>query len=155
MSKNKKKKKKAQVIQPIEKKQEIQFNCLRCGKCCIDTAPSFSKEEYKVVRDLKVTRERNIKFQKVHLTEFGNSFSKTPSNQGYSYFTENSVKKLKMGVIATRILGAPPCEFLDKDEDGKCSCAIYHYRPAVCRDYGIKEWTCPNNPNFPLKKLTK
>ena len=155
MSKNKKKKKKVQSTQPTEKKQELKFNCLRCGKCCIDTTPSFTKDEYKKVRDLKITRDRNIKLIKKELTAITRGIGENHIQHGYSYFTENSIKKLEMGVIAAQIFGAPPCEFLDKNDDGKYSCAIYPYRPSVCRDYGIKEWTCPNNPDFLLKKLTK
>ena len=41
-----------------------------------------------------------------------------------------------------------PCEFLDVDADGKYSCSIYPLRPAVCKDFAIKEWECPNNPEF-------
>ena len=151
MSKNKKKKKK--IVKPQAQKPQEQkepFVCLRCGHCCIYSTPSFTKEEYKVVRDLKVTRERNVRFEKVKFETLVNRFNPKQVYQAYSYFTMNSVKKLSMLKGET----PPPCEFLDKDEEGKHSCAIYSHRPSVCRDFGVKEWTCPNNPDY-LKKATK
>jgi Fe-S-cluster containining protein len=62
----------------------------------------------------------------------------------YSYFTLNGVKTLS----CRKGDSPPPCEFLDKDDEGKYSCAIYAFRPSVCRDFGVKEWECPNNPGF-------
>lgn len=155
MSKNKKKKKKVvsqtcKSIPTSEPSEKKQFICLRCGFCCIHSTPSFTREEYKIVRDLKVTRERNVKFTKYKFETLVNRFNNRQVMQAYSYFTENGLKTLHMGRGET----PPPCEFLDKDEEGKHSCAIYAHRPSVCRDFGVKEWDCPNNPDY-LKKATK
>ena len=151
MSKNKKKKrtsKKTEASQPLQKKKE--FICLRCGYCCICSTPAFTREEYKIVRDLRVTRERNVTFKKVNFGVLVSRFNRNSTFKEYAYFTENGVKTLELGHGTT----PPPCEFLDKDEEGKYSCAIYSHRPSVCRDFGVKEWTCPNNPDY-LKKATE
>lgn len=153
MSKNKKKKKKpikAQVV-PTPLEEEKKFVCLRCGFCCICSTPAFTREEYKKVRDLKITRERNVKFTKVKFGTLVSRFNKRITLQEYAYFTQKGVDTLKLG---TGCKNPPPCEFLDKDDEGKHFCAIYPYRPSVCRDFGVKEWACPNNPDY-LKKTTK
>jgi Fe-S-cluster containining protein len=146
--KKKKEKKGTSVPQATPCTPKKQFICQRCGDCCINSTPAFTKEEYKVIRDLKVTRERNIKFTKVNFDAPFKDISSKRILQGYAYFTGNGIKTLNMGVKAAKILGAPPCEFLDRDENGKSSCAIYAHRPSVCRDFGVKEWTCPNNPDY-------
>ena len=151
MSKNKKKKKQVNAQKnPQPKIVKEPFNCLRCGYCCIYSTPSFTREEYKEVRDLKVTRDRNVKFSKVRFEQVIDRLDRKRAYQGYSYFTESGIKTLNTPKGCT----PPPCEYLDKDEEGKCSCAIYAHRPSVCRDFGVKEWTCPNNPDY-LKKATK
>ena len=151
MSKNKKKKrtiKKNEPSQPLQNKKE--FICLRCGYCCICSTPAFTREEYKVVKNLRITRERNVTFKKVNFDTLVNRFNPKKVFREYAYFTENGIKTLGIG----RGIVPPPCEFLDKDEDGKYLCAIYPYRPSVCKDFGVKEWQCPNNPNY-LKKVTE
>ena len=150
MKHNKKKiqKQNTQKQQP-EKKE---FKCLRCGYCCICSTPSFTKEEYKRVRDLKETKDRNVKFTKV---KFDTKIENKHILQEYAYFTKNGLETLNMSkLVADLVGGPPPCEYLDKDENGQYSCAIYPYRPSVCKDFGVKEWECPNNPDY-LKKVTK
>jgi len=143
-----KKKKKQSSISPKPQPPKKQFNCIRCGHCCIFSTPTFTKEEYKKVRDLKITKDRNILFQKVN---FGIININGRDVQEYAYFTTNGYTTFKMGAKAAKIQDPPPCEYLDKDKEGHYSCAIYPFRPSVCRDFGVKEWDCPNNPDY-LKK---
>lgn len=147
----KKKKKKQTSIQTKPKPEKEPFICLRCGYCCICSTPAFTKEEYKKVRDLKITKDRNISFHKVR---FDTKVTNGKVYEQYAYFTKNGLETLNLDRKTARIVDPPPCEFLDKDEDGNYSCSIYPYRPSVCRDFGVKEWTCPNNPDY-LKKVTK
>ena len=150
MSNKKKKKKKVLYLNSLPLQEKKQFNCLRCGFCCIYSTPAFNKQEYKIVRDLKITRDRNVIFKKIKFNTLVSKFNSKQVFQEYAYFTEKGAETLGLrpGAIP------PPCEFLDKDEEGKYSCAIYPYRPSVCRDFGVKEWDCPNNPDY-LKKATK
>jgi Fe-S-cluster containining protein len=145
MSKKKnKKKKKIVASEGVPQEPKKVFNCLRCGYCCICSTPSFTKEEYKRVRDLKITKERKVEFKKVDFGVITDKYSPNYLKRQYSYFTLNGLKTLSCREGDT----PPPCEFLDKDEEGKHSCAIYAFRPSVCRDFGVKEWECPNNPGF-------
>ena len=147
----KKTKKKHPSNQQKPEQEKVQFHCSRCGYCCICSTPSFTKEEYKKVRDLKITKDRNIKFIKV---KFDTRIENKKIYQEYSYFTENGHKTLNITAAQANIITPPPCEFLDKNGDGTYSCAIYPHRPSVCKDFGVKEWECPNNPDY-LKQRKK
>lgn len=149
MSKKKKKKKKVVKVDSPPLQEKKQFVCLRCGFCCICSTPAFTRQEYKIVRDLKIAMERNVIFKKVKFNTLVSRFNSKQVFQEYAYFTIKGLKTLDLGPGDT----PPPCEFLDKDEEGKYSCAIHPYSPSVCRDYGVKEWDCLNNPNY-LKKAT-
>ena len=145
-----KKKKQTPTKQKMQS-EKAPFICQRCGYCCICSTPAFTKEEYKKVRDLQITKDRNVKFIKV---TFDTKIENRHIYKEYAYFTENGYKTLNITKAQASIITPPPCEFLDKDENGLHSCAIYSHRPSVCRDFGIKEWECPNNPDY-LKKVTK
>ena len=148
MTKKNKKKKRPATVPSKPQPEKKAFKCLRCGYCCICSTPAFTKEEYKRVRDLPITRARDVKFQKVadnKLDTNGHIYKE------YAYFTANGYFTYNMTADQAKLMSPPPCEFLDKNEDGTYSCAIYAYRPLVCKDFGVKEWPCPNNPDY-LKK---
>jgi len=125
-----------------------EFKCDRCGFCCINSYPSFEHDEYKRIKKSKEAIKRNVKFVKYKFGVKNNPLSKNGKAIGveFCYFTENG--HYNYTVARVTHLSHKPCEFLEKDENGKYYCAIYSIRPSVCRDFGIKEWECPKHPEF-------
>ena len=120
----------------MDNKEVKKFICQRCGECCIDSAPTMNHDEYKRIKKSLVAQKRKVEFKKVKF------------EGGYAYFTKRGYDKLKMGRDLALLMGLKPCEFLDKDDEGKYKCAIYPIRPSVCKDFGIRQWECPKNPGF-------
>ena len=83
-----KKKKQTPTKQKMQPKK-APFICQRCGYCCICSTPAFTKEEYKKVRDLQITKDRNVKFIKV---TFDTKIENRHVYKEYAYFTENGYK---------------------------------------------------------------
>lgn len=126
--------------------EKKEFKCKRCGYCCIHSYPSIDYDEIKRIKKSKQAIARNVKFKKYIFDIEKDPFNKNRMHVGFCYFTLNGYYNYTIARV-TR-MPHKPCEFLDRDENGNCSCSIYAIRPSVCKDFGIKEWECPNNPEY-------
>lgn len=126
--------------------EKKEFKCKRCGYCCIHSYPSIDHDEIKRIKKSKQAIARNVKFKKYIFDIEKDPFNKNRMHVGFCYFTLNGYYNYTIARV-TR-MSHKPCEFLDRDENGNCSCSIYVIRPSVCKDFGIKEWECPNNPEY-------
>ena len=118
-----------------------EFKCERCGLCCINTFRSFDRDEVKKISKLEETRKRNVKFTKY---KFGIKSGFTENGKAigveYCYFTDSGLYNIT--IASPNNMRFKPCEYLDKDENGKYYCSIYPYRPSVCRDFAVTEGEC-------------
>lgn len=126
--------------------EKKEFKCKRCGYCCIHSYPSIDHDEIKRIKKSKQAIARNVKFKKYIFDIEKDPFNKNRMHVGFCYFTLNGYYNYTIARV-TR-MSHKPCEFLDRDENGNYSCSIYAIRPSVCKDFGIKEWECPNNPEY-------
>jgi Fe-S-cluster containining protein len=125
--------------QTVTKKK---FECQRCGFCCIYSYPSFDRDDVKRIKNLEETRKRNVHFNKYKFGVKADNLRKGKAiGVEYCYFTDNGLFNYTIARFGK--MAHKPCEFLDKDEEGKHFCSIYSKRPSVCRDFAVKEWECP------------
>lgn len=125
-----------------------EFVCKRCGKCC-GFVP-FTKKEYNNIR--KEANELHIGFEKQDM------LGKTVYFPKKLFKLFNSVNEETTDEDIKNIMEKMNCPFLEKDENGLCSCKIYDKRPEVCRLFGSglhPYLVCPNNKEKPAEKLLK
>lgn len=119
------------------------FKCQRCGKCC-GIVP-FNKQEFAQIRDY--AKKHHIGFTK---QEMGDKVVYFPKST-YKAFLIASERAKNEGRLIDNQFDRVVCPFLQYDEKGLSSCAIYENRPEICRLFGHGGHpflTCPNNPTI-------
>lgn len=119
------------------------FKCQRCGKCC-GIVP-FNKQEFAKIRDY--AKKHHIGFTK---QEMGDKVVYFPKST-YKAFLIASERAKNEGRLIDNQFDRVVCPFLQYDEKGLSSCAIYENRPEICRLFGHGGHpflTCPNNPTI-------
>ena len=110
------------------------FKCKRCGDCC-GIVP-FSRAERKAAE--KQAQGMGVDFVKNKMGERTVYFASKPEFKNGQFDPD----KFRANFFT--------CPFLQRDEKGLCSCAIYDVRPQVCRKFGHGGHPllqCPHDPN--------